>query len=100
MSDYDSTYSPEDDKLRLYSLHRLPDETYLVCDFFGNQLIRLRADGTVVQRIRLGATPEGKPIYPASLAQAADGTLYVSNLGNVFTQDWGRGVYRFTLPPL
>ena len=87
-------------KAILDGMLRLPDDTYLTCDFFGNQLIRFREDGSVVQRIHLGDAFEGKRLYPASLAQAPDGTLYVTNLGNVLTQDWGRGVYRFTLPPL
>lgn len=28
MSEYTATYSPEDNKLRLYCLHRLPKELY------------------------------------------------------------------------
>lgn len=85
-------------KAILDGMLRLADGDYLVCDFFGNQLVRLREDGTPVQRIALGNAVTGKPIYPASLAQTADGTIYVTNLGNVLKGDWGNGLYRFTLP--
>ncbi len=87
-------------KAILDGMLRLPGGDYLVCDFFGNQLLRLREDGTVVQRLVLGDGSDGKPIHPASLAQAPDGAVYVTNLGDVFRQDWGRGIYRFRLPPL
>lgn len=85
-------------KAILDGMLRLADGDYLVCDFFGNQLLRLREDGTVVQRLVLGTDVDGKPIHPASLAQAPNGDVYVTNLGNVFRKDWGRGLYRFTLP--
>lgn len=106
-ADYRAAGPPE--RVRFYGEHffhkaildgmlRLPDGTYLTCDFFGNQLIRIREDGTPVQRIALGPAVTGEPIYPASLALTADGALYVTNLGFVFTQRWGRGLYRLALP--
>lgn len=87
-------------KALLDGMLRLPDGTYLTCDFFGNQLIRFREDGTAVQRIALGAAVNGEPIFPASLAITPSGDVYVTNLGHVLKQAWGRGVYRFPLPPL